>query len=40
MVGGGGWVVGEGDVQVDDVLCQERRWGAGTRERGYEDKYY
>ena len=34
-----GWrVVGVGDVQVDGALFQERRWGAGERERGYKEK--
>ena len=36
---GGGWrVAGVGDIQVDGVLHQERRWGAGAMERCYDDK--
>ena len=38
--GGGLHVEGVGDVQVDGALFQERRWGAGERERGYKEKFY
>ena len=38
---GGGWRgVGVGDVYVDGVPCQERRWGAGVNERCGNDDHY
>ena len=37
----GGWqVAGAGGVQVDCASLQERRWGAGARERGFGNKRY
>ena len=35
---GGWWLVGAGNVQVDDASCRERRWGAVAKERGYDNK--
>ena len=38
---GGGWRgVGVGDIQVDGIMCQERRWGAGINERCGDDNRY
>ena len=31
MSGGGWWVAGVGDVNVDGVLSRERSWGAGVK---------